>query len=97
MPPMRSMSDLPKIKVGPSAVEVNSNIWSAIASNRPLPVLNRMPNLPISSPTTIQTCQHCPQVPMIPSLYPMLSTNTNTFDYGFVCVRMKKALRFSQS
>lgn len=49
--PSAHYRNMPKIKIGPSAVEVNSNIWSAIASNRPLPHLQSMPQLTIASPT----------------------------------------------
>lgn len=75
--PIKHFQNHPKIKIGPSSVEVNGNIWNAIASTRPLPVLNHMPQLTISSPPVIR------DYPPTPSMFSLYRANPCEFN-GFV-------------
>jgi hypothetical protein len=88
---MKTFQNHPKIKIGPSAVEVNGNIWNAIASNRPLPVLSRMPQLTISSPPTLHNYPMTPSLVLPPPQHSLYRANACEFN-GFVCV--KDSLRF---
>lgn len=66
--PSAHYQNIPKIKIGPSEVEVNSNIWSTVASNRQLPHLQRMPQLSIASPPPPSPAIYQTLSSMVPSI-----------------------------